>query len=236
MQRNLSKDIKQKAFKILLAQDDNYVAKLEDWNKASDADLYSELVKGETGTFHTFKKVIQGRDVSALEAFWAAADVVDIGFTVATFGAGAIIGSSVKLGAKKVVKHELKTKAKKEIDSFLRKNLAAKSSKLLSNNKLLNSFAKSRFYSKMQTMVGQLVTTATAKNATFDIKPVLEFAFKKLNVSRTTIKRVGKSWGARLFVRRDAKVLIQVDYKKIITKGACLFILKRHTKEALNHD
>jgi len=219
MRRNLLNNIKQKAFNVLLALGENSAAaKLEDWNKASNADLYSELVKGDISTFHTFKKIVQGREVSGGEAFWAAADVVDIGYTIATFGTGAIISSSVKLGAKAAVKHQIK----KEFKSKMAERIKKVSSKIISNNKLLTSFAKTRIFSKMQTIGVHATTTVTAKHATFDIKPVLEFAFKKMNVNRTTIKRINKNWDARLFMRRDAKVLIQVDHRKL-AKGACLF-------------
>jgi hypothetical protein len=213
MQRDLSDDIKQQAFKILVAQDSNYLATLENWDKASDADLHYELVNGNSSTIHTFKKVVQGREVSGGEAFWAVADFADLAIIVATLSTGALVTSGVKLGAKKTVKSVLKQQAKKRLKQNAGKAVAKNASETL-----LVSFAKKEFFSKMQRLSSKMGENLS----TFNITPMLQFLFKKVNVNRTTLKRINKKWDARLFMRKDAKVLVQVDHKKLAL-GACLF-------------
>jgi hypothetical protein len=215
MQRDLSDDIKQQAFKILVAQGLNYPATLEDWDKASDADLHYELVNADSGTFHTFKKVVQGREVSGGEAFWVVADIADLAITVATLGTGTLVSSGLKLGAKKVAKSALKQQAKKLVKQNVGKAVAKNASETL-----LVSFAKKEFLQKMQRLLSKVDEKLSM--STFNITPILQFLFKKMNVNRTTLKRINKKWDARLFMRKDAKVLVQVDHKELAS-GACLF-------------
>jgi len=209
MQRDLSDDLKQVIFSRLGSS-----AQLEDWDKASDAKLYDELVNGDSSTLHTFQKVVQGREVSGGEAFWAVVDMVDLAITVATLGAGALVTSTVKLGAKKAVKSTLKQQAKKRLKQNAGKAVAKNASETL-----LVSFAKKEIFSKMQKLSSSKLGE---KSSSFNITPTLQFLFKKMNVNRTTLKRINKKWDARLFMRKDAKVLVQVDHKKLAL-GACLF-------------
>ncbi|MEN8218080.1 MAG: hypothetical protein ABFS56_17265 [Pseudomonadota bacterium] len=162
---------------------------------------------------HTFKKVVQGREVSGGEAFWAVVDIAALAFTAATLGTGAFVTSTVKLGAKKTVKSALKQQAKKRLKQSAGKAVAKNASETL-----LVSFAKKEIFSKMQ----RLSSKVGEKLSTFNITPILQFLFKKVNVNRTTLKRINKNWDARLFMRKDAKVLVQVDHKKLAL-GACLF-------------
>ncbi|KHD09438.1 hypothetical protein PN36_08210 [Candidatus Thiomargarita nelsonii] len=187
MQRDLSDDLKQVIFSRLGSS-----AQLEDWDKASDAELYYELVNGDSSMIHTFKKVVQGREISGGEAFWAVADMADIAFTAVTLGAGALVTSTVKLGAKKVAKSALKQRAKKRLKQNAGKAVAKNASETL-----LVSFAKKEIFSKMQ----RLSSSKLRENlSTFNITPTLQFLFKKMNVNRTTLKRINKKWDARLFM------------------------------------
>ena len=213
MQRNLSDDLKQVVFSRL-AQTPNYTALLEDWDKEPrNEQLYAELIEGDTGLLSTLDKVVQGREVSAGDAFWAMLDAADIAITIATLDTCALISSSLKLGAKTAAKSVLK----QEIKKFVKQNAGQAVAKNASET-LLASFAKKELFSKMQIIPSKL----GEKNAHFDITPTLQFLFKKMNVNRTTLKRINNKWDARLFMRKDAKVSVQVDQKKLIS-GACLF-------------
>jgi hypothetical protein len=209
----LSDDLKQVVFSRL-GQTPNYTALLEDWDKEpSNERLYAELIEGDTGLLSTLDKVVQGREVSGGEAFWATLDAADIAFTLATLGTGALISSSLKLGAKTAAKSALKQETKKLVKQNAGQAVAKNASETL-----LASFAKKELFSKMQTIPSKL----GEKNAHFDITPTLQFLFKKTNVNRTTLKRINNKWDARLFMRKDAKVSVQVDHKKLLS-GACLF-------------
>jgi hypothetical protein len=213
MQRDLSDDLKQAVFNRL-AQTPNYTALLEDWDKEpSNERLYAELIEGDSNLLTTVNKVVQGREVSGGDAVWATLDAADIAFTLATLGTGALISSSVKLSAKTAAKSALKQQTQKLIKQNAGQAVAKNASETL-----LTSFAKKELFSKMQTIPSKL----TEKNAHFDITPTLQFLFKKMNVNRTTLKRINNKWDARLFMRKDAKVSVQVDQKKLIS-GACLF-------------
>ncbi len=213
MERDLSDDLKQVVFSRL-GQTPNYTALLEDWDKEpSNEQLYAELIEGDTGLLSTLDKVVQGREVSGGEAFWATLDAADIAITLATLGTGALISSSVKLGAKTAAKSALKQETKKLVKQNAGQAVAKNASETL-----LASFAKKELFSKMQRIPSKL----GEKTSNLDITPTLQFLFKKMNVNRTTLKRINNKWDARLFMRKDAKVLVQVDQKKLIS-GACLF-------------
>jgi len=217
MQRQLPEKVKQKVFNILIAQSSNYLVKLEDWSKASDADLYFELINNDSSLGHTIKKTIQGRKVSGGEAFWATLDVADIVIMTATLGTGAIITSTVKLGAKKGAKSLLKSQAK---DVFQRNSITKKIVDKISEKALMSSGQK-QFIEKTQQVFNQF-DGKIPEHAKVDVTSTLQFFFKKMNINRKTIKRINNSWDARLFMRKDSKVLINVDYKKL-SSATCLF-------------
>ena len=52
---------------------------------------------------------------------------------------------------------------------------------------------------------------------------MLQFLFKKANVNRTTFKRINNSWDARLFMRKDAKVLVDINFKQLSSKACSFF-------------
>ncbi len=198
MQRDLSDDIIQQAFNILSAQGANYPVTLANWDKASDADLQYELVKGDSSTIHTFKKVVQGRDISGAETFWAIVDIADIAFNAATLGTGAIVTSSVKFGVKKAVKSAAKS-ALKQVSKEVAKN---------ASEKLLVSFAKKEIFSKMLRKEGE-------KLLTFDLTSTLKFLVEKQNVNQATFKRINNEWDAHLLLDPNARILVQVNHKKL---------------------
>lgn len=195
MQRQLPEEVKQKAFNILIAQGRNYRSKLEDWNKASYADLYFELVNEDSNLAHTIKKMIQGREVSVGETFWATLYIADVAVMAVTLGTGAVAISSLKLAAKKALKQKIKIVEK------------------VSNN-VLKSTAQQQFIEKIQP-VFRNITGKMAQHATVEITPLQQFFTTKMNVNRKTLKRINNKWDVRLFIRKNAKVLVNVDYKKV---------------------
>ncbi len=220
IQRQLPEEVKQKAFNTLIAQGPNYPITLEDWDKASDADLHFELVNNGSSLTHTIKKTIQGREVSNSEAIWATLDVADIAIMAVTLGTGAIITSGVKLTAKQGLKTVVKQQVslKQQANDFIKQNPTMR--KIISENVLMST-AKKQLIQKMQLFFRKM-NDKESEYATIEITPVLQFFFKKMNVNRKTIKRINNSWDARLFMRKDAKVLVNVDYKKL-SSATCLF-------------
>jgi len=235
MQRHLSDEVQKKAFNVLIAQDPNYHSTLEDWEKASDEDLYYELVTDDPGTWHTLKKlVVQGREVSGEEAFWVMFDVAEMAIATAdialTGGAlysvvivsgkavGKVVAKSafkqgIKTGGKKVLKKTI-VQSRKLVKQSVGKNVAKQAS-----DQMLRPFANKQFFSQMQTSFGQ---TNRQKYVTFEITPMLRFVHKQLNVNRKTFQRLSEKWDARLFMRPNTKVLVNVNHQKL-SVGACLF-------------
>jgi hypothetical protein len=201
MQRELPEEVKQKAFNILIAQGRNYRSKLEDWNKASYADLYFELVNEDSNLAHTIKKMIQGREVSGGETFWAALNMVDIAVMAVTLGTGAVVTSSLKLGAKKALKQKIKIVEK------------------VSNNVLMST-AQRQFIEKIQS-VFRNINGKMAQHAIVEITPLQQLFTTKMNVNRKT-RRINRKLDVRLFIRKNAKVLVNVNYKKL-SSAMCLF-------------
>jgi hypothetical protein len=239
MQRNLSEDVQKNAFNVLIAQDPNYHSALEDWEKASDADLYYELLTDDPGTLYTLKKVVQGREVSGEEAFWLVLDTADMALTAADlmFTGGTLystvvtVGKTVakqgiKKGAKKVLKKKI-VSSRKLVEQSVGKNVAKQASE-----QMLRPFANKQFFSELQTSFGQRVSK---KYITFEITPMLRFSHKQLNVNRKTFLRISQKWDARLFMRPNTKVLVNVNHEKLST-AACLFFKLTATTGLIGRD
>jgi hypothetical protein len=64
---------------------------------------------------------------------------------------------------------------------------------------------------------------------------MLRFSHKQLNVNRKTFLRISQKWDARLFMRPNTKVLVNVNHEKLST-AACLFFKLTATTGLIGRD
>ncbi|MCK5715977.1 MAG: hypothetical protein KAH77_00695, partial [Thiomargarita sp.] len=239
MQRDLSDDLRQKVLSILSEQGVNYPVTLLNWDKASNTDLYAELLQDATGTLRTMKKVVQGREISNTEVFFAVLDVVSLTVSAVSLGSGSIMTSGVKQTMKiggnvlKTMKYGAKARTylfndTKTLKQYVQNKLQISVNDAVANNAsnmLLASFAKKEIYS-------QMIRPKGAELLSFNITPTMKFLFEQVNVNRTTLKRINHQWSSQLLIQKNGAVLIEMDHNKLSTE-LCLFFNETSVKNKI---
>ena len=229
MQRELPDSKRYALFMRLNQSAEGYVDKLIHLDSLETSALMEELgdeplalLPGQDA-WNTTKKLLQGRDVSMADVGFAVWDTLDTGMMLVTFGGSAILTTTLKQGVKGAVKQggkaALKNTAKSGLLSRARASVGRyvgkKTASRVSEAGLM-PWLKRELLSTMQTTFGKQAAQQAGKKAAaaaFDITPMTRWMFQNAGVNRNTMKTVS-GLDARLFMRKDAKVLVKVDSKK----------------------
>jgi|GEM_PF-806879 len=225
--RELSPDTLRAAFDKLLVDGVDQAHLLNEWADITDDKALAEhLGPPPTGlitwvplyytVYEVPKKLLQGRDPTAMEWMVALADPAFLVIDLATAGQGKVARDVIVKGGEAVAKKEgeklVVTTLKNRGLKMAEKQLATKGAgdmvkkgvgKL--SDRGLSAWTVTETFGQMQSAVGKAVGKAT----TFEITKPVQFAFRYSGVGRESFKRF-TGLEARLFMRGDARVFVRL--------------------------
>lgn len=194
-----------------------WVDKLDKYNRLSRLALAEEL-KPEPGgpkmwipfvsSYYTAKKVVQGREVSALDALFLALDIATVAIPVGKL-AGNLMREGVKATGKTAAKEFGTTMTGQQLKNYSRdeyaKRLGRRYAMSIAENKLVPQAAK-QVLKKYMPVLSKAPASIHQLTA-FEVTKPVQFFFEKSHIGQATFKKL-TGLEARVFMRGDAKVVI----------------------------
>ena len=209
------------------------------YNQMTDEGL-SDTLKPEPGgpkmwipfvsSYYVAKKMTQGREVSAMDVLFLGFDIATVAVPIGKVAGGILkgveTGTTRKIG-ENMASQQLKKYSQDQIAKQINPQFALRIAdhKLVPQamKNLLNKFMP--LVSKTEALVNK-ADAIVAQHTAFDATQPVQFIFEKSGISRTTLKRI-TGLEARVFMRKDAKVLIYPTF------GASGSFLRETAKNAI---
>jgi hypothetical protein len=158
-------------------------------------------------TYYLTKKLIQGRDLDGMDIAFAAMDAL---FIYSVVGAtGKVATQTLKVGAKQVGATVAKQGGRKAIGGAI-----TSITTLAANGRMMTAITKQYLQPLIAAM--SKVNKSADKLTQVDVTQALQWIFQKTGVGRDSMKRL-TGLEARVFMRNDARVVIQPSNSKVGT-------------------